>query len=889
MGDSSENKPKKHINIALLAHVDAGKTTLSEAILYESGVIRRLGRVDKRDAYLDTDELERERGITIFSKQAVFTLGEKEMTLLDTPGHVDFSAETERTLGVLDYAVLVVSGVDGVQGHTRTLWRLLEKYSVPVFLFVNKMDQNGTDKEELLKELKSSLSSGCVDFSETGEDAFFENIAMCGEEELLESFLDTGKVSHDEIRRLIAERNIFPCYFGSALKLWGVAEFLDGLDAYTAMPEYGKEFAARVYKISRDSQGNRLAHLKVTGGALSVRDVIGKEKVSQIRIYSGEKYETANTVQAGGICTVTGLFDVQAGDGLGAECGLTIPVLEPVLTYRILLPDGCDAAQALPGLRQLEEEEPQLHIVYNEATGELLAKLMGEVQIEVLKRLIAERFGMDAEFGAGSIVYKETISDTVEGVGHFEPLRHYAEVHLLMEPLEAGSGLVFETECSEDILNRNWQRLVLTHLREKEHKGVLTGSAITDMKITLVGGRAHQKHTEGGDFRQATYRAVRQGLMQAKNVLLEPYYEFRLQIPEQFIGRAMTDLEKMHGKIDAPLIEDGHAILTGNAPFACIRDYARQVIAYSRGEGHIDLDFFGYAICHNTEEVMEEIGYDALCDVENTADSVFCAHGAGFVVAWDKVFDYMHVEAAYAQQNAGIQENPFRRENRTGVDDFIGTEEIDAILERTFQANSKDKPRTKNGVLKRQKASASPVVRTYQPSKKEGEYLLVDGYNIIFAWKELKELADINIDGARGRLLDILCNYQGIKGCSLIAVFDAYRVQGHKTEIYDYHNIHVVFTREAETADQYIEKFAHENGRKYNVTVATSDGLEQIIIRGAGCALISARELAEEIRLANESTDAEYKTAQPSGKSYLFDAVSEETREQIERIRGKRE
>ena len=886
---ASENKPEEHLCIALLAHVDAGKTTLSEAILYQSGVIRRLGRVDKRDAYLDTDEIERERGITIFSKQAVFPLGEKTVTLLDTPGHVDFSAEMERTLSVLDYAVLVVSGVDGVQGHTRTLWRLLEKYEIPVFLFINKMDQDGTDREAILGELKNALSQGCVDFSDTRKERFFENIAVCGEEELLDRFLDCGVVSEREICRLIADRSVFPCFFGSALKLDGVEEFLGGLCAYTVMPEYGQKFAARVFKISRDGQGNRLAHIKVTGGELSVRQVIGSDKVNQIRIYSGEKYDSVNAVGAGSVCAVTGLSGVSAGDGLGAQRGIAVPVLEPVLTYQIRLPDGCDAALALPKLRQLEEEEPELHIVYNEATGELLARLMGEVQIEILKRLLAERFGLEAEFDEGKIVYKETIRNTVEGVGHFEPLRHYAEVHLLMESLEAGSGLVFETKCSEDLLEKNWQRLVLTHLREREHKGVLTGAAITDMKITLIAGRAHRKHTEGGDFRQATYRAVRQGLMQADTMLLEPYYRFCLRLPKQFVGRAMTDMERMHGNVGAPHIEGAYAVLTGNAPVACIRNYAKEVVAYAKGEGQLDMEFGGYAPCHNTEEVAQQIGYDALRDVEHTADSVFCAHGAGVVVSFDKVFDYMHVEAAYAPKKEENRENLWQRENREKCGEAIGTEEIDAILERTFQANSKDKPRAKNGVLKRQKPSFSPVSRTYQPKKKEGEYLLVDGYNIIFAWEELKELAKVNIDGARGRLLDLLCNYQGLKGCSLIAVFDAYRVQGHQTEIYDYHNIHVVFTKEAETADQYIEKFAHENGKKYNVTVATSDGLEQIIIRGAGCALISARELEEEIRAANENAGVSYGTIQPSGKSYLFDALSGETREQIERLRKERE
>ncbi len=898
MSDNSEHTLKKHICIALLAHVDAGKTTLSEALLFQSGSIRHLGRVDNRDAYLDTNAIERERGITIFSKQAEFALGEKQFTLLDTPGHVDFSAEMERTLQVLDYAVLVVSGADGVQGHTRTLWKLFEKYQVPVFIFVNKMDQPGTEREALLRNLRSELSGSCVDFSNPEED-FLEEIAMCGEEELLERFMETGKVEEEEILRLIEERFVFPCYFGSALKLEGITEFLKGLEEYIRIPEYREEFGARVYKITRDNTGNRLTHMKITGGSLKVKDILGGEKVNQIRIYSGEKYETRNEAAAGMVCAVTGLTKVRPGEGLGVEKGTNLPILEPVLTFQVRLPEGYDAALALPKLRQLEEEEPQLHILWREEIQEIQVQLMGEVQIEILKRLIRERFDMEVEFGTGNIVYKETIANSVEGVGHFEPLRHYAEVHLLLEPLERGLGLQFDTNCSEDILDKNWQRLVLTHLSEKEHKGVLTGSAITDMKVTLAGGRAHTKHTEGGDFRQATYRALRQGLMQAESILLEPFYNFRLELPEQMVGRAMTDIEKMHGSLNAPVLANGCAILTGSAPVSLLQDYPKEVTAYSKGMGRISMELSGYQPCHNQEEVIEQIGYDPLRDVANTPDSVFCVHGAGFVVSWDEVTDYMHVESCLTPAQKELTPmQPVRREKDSKEEEWLGTEEIDAILEKTFHANTKEKARMKNGVRKRKKAGgmegnvrrqSEPVMRNYQPKPKAEEYLLVDGYNIIFAWEELRELAEANIDGARGKLLDILCDYQGIKDCRLIVVFDAYRVVGHVTEIFDYHNIHVVYTKEAETADQYIEKFAHENGRKYRVTVATSDGLEQIIIRGAGCALISARELQAEIWQARERIRTDYEAGQAGGRNFLLDGVSEEAKEELRRITGKEE
>jgi ribosomal protection tetracycline resistance protein len=886
----------KELVIGILAHVDAGKTTLSEALLYESGGIRRLGRVDNKDAFLDTYSLERERGITIFSKQAVLEFGDMRLTLLDTPGHVDFSAEMERTLQVLDYAILVISGADGVQGHTQTLWRLLKKYQIPTFLFINKMDQNGTDKATLLAELKSRLEEGCICFEEETE-AFYENIAMT-DEKALNQFLEMGRVDTEEIRRLILQRSLFPCYFGSALKLDGVEKFLQGIETYTERPRYSDTFGAKVYKIARDEQGNRLTFMKLTGGSLRTREVISgylngeiwEEKVNQIRIYSGEKYKTSEEVQAGCICAVTGLSKTRPGEGLGAEESSAQPVLEPVLTYRIDLPGDCDTTVMLPKLRQLEEEDPQLHIAFDETLKEIQAKLMGEVQTEILKSLIKERFGVTVEFGTGNIVYKETIANSVEGVGHFEPLRHYAEVHLLLEPAEAGSGLSFEVSCSEDLLDRNWQRLVLTHLEEKEHKGVLTGAGITDMKITLVAGRAHQKHTEGGDFRQATYRALRQGLKEAQSVLLEPYYEFRLEVPEKLVGRAMTDIEKMYGTFGVPHVEGGSAVLTGYAPVIAMQDYSKEVTAYTKGCGRLFCTVKGYAPCHNAEEIIEKAGYDSEADIENPTGSVFCAHGAGFTVSWDKVKEYMHVESRLPSQEKEMESKGGERKASSEKEErWIGTEEVDAILERVLYANKKGKDDVRRGYrgsMKREErkpsVSSSPAVYEWKKPELKEEYLLVDGYNVIFAWEDLKELAMVSIDGARGKLMDILCNYQAIKRCKLIVVFDAYRVKGHDTEILDYHNIHVVYTKEAETADMYIEKFAHENGRKHKVTVATSDGLEQIIIRGQGCDLFSARELREEIESANKKIKEDYSNKQPREKNYLFDSLPEDTAGEID-------
>lgn len=896
----------KKLAVGILAHVDAGKTTLSEAMLYMGGSIRKMGRVDRGDAFLDTYELEKKRGITIFSKQAILKWKDMEMTLLDTPGHVDFSAEMERTLQVLDYAILVISGTDGVQEHTRTLWRLLARYRVPTFLFINKMDLAGLGKGAILDDLRKVLKETFVDFGEAGTDHFYEQIAMTSEERL-DEYLETGRVEAAGIREQIINRRLFPCFFGSALKFTGVEEFMKGLEEYTETPEYPQEFGAKIFKISRDAQGNRMSHMKITGGSLLTREIIDEEKVNQIRLYSGEKFETVREAPAGTVCAVLGLAKTVPGQGLGIEAASAMPLLEPVMTYRIGLPEGVDAAAVLPKFRELEEEDPELHLTWEESKKEIHVQIMGEIQMEILKSVIEERFGLCVEFGDRSIVYRETITNTVEGVGHFEPLRHYAEVHLLLEPGEPGSGMQFASACSEDILGRNWQRLVLTHLAEKEHKGVLTGSSVTDMKITLMSGRAHLKHTEGGDFRQAVYRAVRQGLMQAESMLLEPFYDFRLELPDRYVGRAMSDVERMAGKVMPPVMEGDRAVLTGSAPAACMGGYQKEVTAYTGGAGRLSFTFSGYGPCHNTEEVVAAIGYDPDGDMANPAGSVFCAHGAGFLVEWNQVPEYMHLESCLEPQKdmgadglAGLagaaarkgQAANGRNDEPESDREWIGTEEVDAILERTFYANRRgNSSGAKSGWKNREKSfripvTSVPAVRTYKKEAPREEYLLVDGYNIIFAWDELKELAEQTIDGARGKLLDILCNYQGMKKCRLIAVFDAYRVQGHVTECLDYHNIQVVFTKEAETADQYIEKFAHENGRKYDVTVATSDHLEQIIIHGQGCRLISARELKEEIRRLSEMVHQEYQERKTGEKhkNYLLDSVSEEMMKQIKEL-----
>ena len=890
MSGQERKTGKRVLNVGLLAHVDAGKTTLSESILYQSGAIRNLGRVDHQDAFLDTDEMERERGITIFSKQAVLTWKDTEITLLDTPGHVDFSAEMERVLQVLDCAVLVISGADGVQGHTETLWKLLTRYGIPVFLFVNKMDQEGTDCGKLLAELKSRFSEGCIDFGrvETGAEEVIEEIAVC-DEQTMEEYLEKGSVAAASIRRLVAERKIFPCYFGSALHLQGVEELMNGICTYQMQKEYPAVFGAKVYKIARDGQGNRLTYLKVTGGTLKVKDVIGEngDKVNQIRVYSGEKYELLSEADAGKVCAVTGLAETYPGQGLGAEKDSELPILEPVLTYRIILPDDCNVHTMLRDLKLLEEEEPELHVVWIEKSQEIHVQLMGDVQIEILQRIIKERFGVLVEFGEGSIVYKETIAGPVEGIGHFEPLRHYAEVHLLLEPLERGSGVQFDTDCSEDLLDRNWQRLILTHLEEKEHIGVLTGSAITDIKITLIAGRAHQKHTEGGDFRQATYRAVRQGLKRARSILLEPCYEFCLEIPMENVGRAMTDLQNMGADFEQPMIEDKMAGIKGRAPVSTMRGYQKEVISYTRGFGNLACSFGGYIECHNAEEVIAAYDYDSEHDLMNPTGSVFCAHGAGFVVPWDQVPDYMHLEErriADTQSADGEQASDDKKRSESGqadgswissaeykkrqADYWRGEKELEEIFARTYGEVKRRLPSEQE--YRRVHVTASePVYRPAKPKKTEKEYLLVDGYNIIFAWEELKELSKINIDSARDRLKDILCNYQGYRKCTLILVFDAYRVKGHREEITKYHNIHVVYTKEAETADMFIEKTVHAIGRKYQVTVATSDGLEQVIIMGQGGKRLSAAGLKEEVDMAAAQMKEHLEAAKPKTKTYL--------------------
>ena len=912
MGFTSENKPEKQITMGILAHVDAGKTTLSEGILYTCKAIRKLGRVDHQDAFLDTNTLERNRGITIFSKQAECTLGEFGMTFLDTPGHVDFSAEMERTLQILDYAILVISGADGVQGHTETLWRLLSRYQIPVFLFINKMDQPGTDRETLLVELKEKLDTNCVDFSadQTSED-WKEQVAVC-DEQVMEAYLEGEEISRVQIQKMIWERKLFPCYFGSALKLTGVKEFLEDLKLRIRESSYPESFGAKIYKITRDSQGERLSHMKITGGALKVKSVLSngkpgesgediwQEKVNQIRIYSGEKYTMVSEVKAGTVCAVTGLTATYPGQGLGSEQASDMPVLEPVLSYRIGLPTEVNVHQALLQLRQLEEEEPLLHIVWNETLGEIYAQVMGEVQIEILKSLIKERFGMAVTFDEGNIVYKETILEPVEGVGHFEPLRHYAEVHLLLEPGETGSGLIFAADCSEDVLDRNWQRLILTHLEEREHKGVLIGAPITDMKITLLTGRAHIKHTEGGDFRQATYRAVRQGLRKAKSQLLEPYYEFRLEVPSEQVGRSMTDIQKMLGEFDPPKTEGEMTVLTGSAPVVTMRDYQKEVISYTSGRGRLSCTLKGYYPCHNQEEVVEAVGYDPEADLENPTGSVFCAHGAGFVVNWDQVEDYMHVESGW-NAPAGQEtkpEKPVTAKNwKEENEKYLATEkELEEIFERTYGPIRKlgEEPPAGRSVKGWKKSRRDPLEgygkssSDYKQKKTpdgEKEYLLVDGYNIIFAWEDLKELAAVNIDGAREKLMDILCNYQGFKKSTLILVFDAYKVKGNPGSVETYHNIHVVYTKEAETADQYIEKTVHEIGRKYRVTVATSDQLEQVIILGQGGQRMSARELLEDVIEVSHQIRETARQKSSSEKNYLFDHLDEETATRMERIR----
>ena len=853
----------KKLVVGILAHVDAGKTTLSEALLYESGALRRLGRVDHRDAFLDTDAMERERGITIFSKQAVLPVGDTEITLLDTPGHVDFSAEAERTLQVLDCAILVISGTDGVQAHTRTLWRLLERYHVPAFLFINKMDLAGADRAAVLEQLKEKLSGGVVDFSGARDEAFREEAAVC-DEAVLERYLDTGELTDADLTEMIGSRKLFPCWFGAALKLEGVGGFLECLARYAPIPDYPADFGARIFKIARDGQGNRLTYLKVTGGKLRVKtvltnrrpdlpeDQVWEEKADQIRIYSGARFRPADEAPAGTVCAVTGLSRSRAGEGLGIESAAAAPALEPVLTYQVLLPEGTDPHTALRYLRQLEEEDPQLHVGWNEQTREIRVHLMGQIQLEILQRMLRERFGLEVGFGPGAICYRETIAAPAEGVGHFEPLRHYAEVHLLLEPLPPGSGLQFGTICPEDQLEGRWQRLVLTHLAEKEHLGVLTGSPITDMRITLTAGRAHVKHTEGGDFRQATYRAVRQGLMEAESVLLEPWYDVRLELPAAQLGRAMTDLQQLGARLDPPQTAGEEAVLTGAVSVSALGDYARDVAAYTQGRGRLTCALRGYEPCPDQEAVTAAIGYDPEADLDNSPDSVFCSHGAGVAVRWDEVPARAHVSSGLRLNGAGTapETGPDARRSAAYAGTIEQDKELQAIFERTY------------GPVKRQAFLPPREPRRPAPSETEQEkriireqfsgpeYLLVDGYNIIFAWDELKTIAEENLDAARKQLCDILSNYRGFRKCRVIAVFDAYKVKGGQGSVEKYHGIHVVYTKEAETADAYIERATYEIGKHHRVRVATSDGPEQLIILGHGALRISASAFRQEVEEA---------------------------------------
>ena len=841
---------RKQIVLGILAHVDSGKTTLSEAMLYRAGVTRRLGRVDHKDAFLDTDALEKARGITIFSKQALLTAGDTDITLLDTPGHVDFSTETERTLQVLDYAVLVVSGTDGVQSHTETLWRLLRRYHVPTFVFVNKMDLPGMERQELLAQLNRRLGEGFVDFGAEQADRD-EALALC-DENLMDRMLDAGQLQDADLIPAIARRHVFPCWFGAALKLEGVDALLDGLDRYTRPAPALEAFGAKVFKVSQDEQGARLTWLRVTGGELKVKaQLTGEadgepwaEKANQLRLYSGAKSTVAEALGHGQVCAVTGLTKARPGEGLGAERDSDLPVLEPVLSYQVLLPEGADVHAALGKLHRLEEEEPQLHVVWNETLGEIHVQLMGEIQLEVLRSLLAERFGLEVEFGPGGILYKETITEPMEGVGHYEPLRHYAEVHLKLEPLPRGSGMQFAADCREEVLDKNWQRLVLTHLEEKQHLGVLTGSPLTDVKITLIAGRAHLKHTEGGDFRQATYRAVRQGLMLAKSQLLEPWYAFRLEVPAENIGRAMSDIQRMEGTFDPPESGEETAVLTGFAPVSTMRSYPMEVVSYTRGRGHLSLTLDGYRPCHNAQEVIAAIGYEPEHDLDNPADSVFCAHGAGFVVPWDQVRSHMHVDSGWGKSTRPEQEAAVPQRRAMA---YRATLEEDAellkIFERTYGPIKRDPLAAFRPVQKRERPDFAAEQWEIAP-----EYLLVDGYNIIFAWDELNALSKESLDAARHKLMDILCNYQGFQKCVLILVFDAYRVPGSPGSIEQYHNIHVVYTKEAETADMFIERVTHEIGRNRRVRVATSDGMEQIIILGHGALRVSARMFHEEVQ-----------------------------------------
>lgn len=841
----------KNITLGILAHVDAGKTTLSEAILYLTGTIRECGRVDNKDTVLDNNYLERQRGITIFSKQAYFSTESTYYSLLDTPGHIDFSPEMERTLQVLDYVVLVISGTEGVQGHTVTLWKLLKQYNIPVFVFINKMDYSTRNKEDILIELKTKFGDGFVDFDDnkltekqheeiTMLSAVLEDGDIFSSEDILEEYMEKAYITGDKISYLISKRCIFPCYFGSALKLDGVSELIEGLDFFTRQSEYNQQFGAKVFKITRDSNGNRLSHIKITGGELNVKDTIfSDEKVNEIRIYNGEKYTAVNKIESGKICAVTGLLSTYAGQGLGLNTNNNIMLLEPILVYNLQVECQLSTRQIYQNIKQIEEELPELSVEWLENKEEIHVKLMGQVQIEVLRELIKERFGYEVSFDAGSITYKETIKNPVIGVGHFEPLRHYAETHLLIEPGERGSGISIEFKCSEDILNKNWQRLIATHIKEKVHKGVLTGSALTDVIISIINGKAHQKHTEGGDFRQATYRAVRNALMKAESVLLEPYYDFRIEVPVDMVGKIMTDIDNLSGKVNSPDIDGEKAVLTGVCPVSTLRDFQVNFPAYTRGLGHIVCTFSGYDLCHNQEEVVENMGYNPDTDVENPSSSVFCAHGAGFIVPWYQVEEYMHVFDETVKDNIG--NNIYHNVAKSGYTESIDLEEIDEILSRTYNSNSK----TDMHPYKKKRPSEYEYYKSGKTVNKNllNKMLIVDGYNVIFAWEELSKLADINIDAAKDKLIQILSNYKGCVDTDIMIVFDAYKVKDNKGSHTIHENIHVFHTKEGETADLFIEQYTNSNRNKFDITVATSDGLIQQITYGQDCRVVSSREL----------------------------------------------
>lgn len=892
----------KNIVAGILAHVDSGKTTLSEAMLYQAGQIRKLGRVDHQDTYLDTDSQEKDRGITIFSKQAELAYADMHIALLDTPGHVDFGTEMERTLQVLDYVVLVINGMDGVQSHTETLWKLLERYGIPVFIFVNKMDMTGYDRDYLMDNIRHRLSDGCVDF--LCEDSG-EQIAMC-DEAMLEHFLETGANDEQDVVNAIAGRKLFPCYFGSALKNEGVSELLDGMNRYVVEPVRGEEFGARVFKIGRDDKGERLTYMKVTGGVLKLKDVLtlrnsqgeeSHEKVNQIRVYSGAKYDMVTQVPAGCVCAVPGLVNTYGRQGIGACLDGELPSLEPVLSYKVMYPTDVDAVTMVSKLRLLEEEDPQLQVQWNETAGEIYIKVMGQVQLEVVAQMVRDRFGIAITYGQGRISYKETIAAPVMGVGHFEPLRHYAEVHLLLEPMGNGSGMCFDSICSEDVLDKNWQRLILTHLQEREFRGVLTGSPITDMKISITAGRAHQKHTEGGDFRQATYRAVRQGLMMAESVLLEPVYAFKIEVPQEYAGRVLADIVKMSGTMDGQEISGETTVITGHAPVYTMREYYSELTAFSRGTGRLQVDIDGYQPCHNTEEVLAERHYDPELDRFNPSSSVFCAHGAGYLVDWYDVYENMHVKEDPGFEISGqlgytedgyAMDIPVNRPGKSVSEMSITDEELSEIFARTFGGDYKDKDVALNGRFRRttseykvngqynksqsrdRQPGNGPLVGSrpadrgiatpgaFKRRKSGEDYVIVDGYNVIFAWDTLRELSEHNIDSARGKLMDILSNYQGYMNCHLIVVFDGYKVKDNKGERFPYDDIEVVYTKEGETADAHIEKLTHEIARKHKVTVVTSDGLEQIVTMGQGAIRMSSRDFKAEVERVNEHLRENY-------------------------------